>query len=196
MVLVRRALEQIDEIDERVIHVVQRRMPKHRQLEVLEVYVLDEARDFSGRCIPNVCNTCGAGCERPGLRHNKSRVMNVTKSLQAHCCSFSHTLDVDIQQKLGEKQAHESVRRQVPPRTAAQPDGNHGEHVYLDVLTLLTKIGLGQGILLSELYGTSKASRALLETLGTVTSESLSSLTWSMSRVFPGTQYHASHVTT
>ena len=53
-------------------------------------------------------------------------------------------------------------------------------------------IGLDQGILLSELYGTSKASKLWDK----VTSESLASRSWSKSRMSPGTLFHASHVTT
>ena len=46
------------------------------------------------------------------------------------CGTTSRVIGIDIQQKLGKKHVHRIVRRQAPPRTAAQPDGEHGEQAY------------------------------------------------------------------
>ena len=76
-----------------------------------------------------------------------------------------------------------------PPRTAAQPDGNHREQVYRDVVTVQQRYRLGPGSLDERAVRNEQS----FETLDTVT---LESRRWSTSRVFPRTLYHASHVTT
>ena len=101
---------------------MQRRRSKHRLLEV-----------WKCAC----CKTCRAGCERPGLRHNKSRVMNVTNSFRhTAICSCSHTIGIDNPAETWKE-------------TGTLDCSASGISTYSGAARWIPSIGSGHGILLS-----------------------------------------------
>ena len=117
--------------------------------------------------------------------------MNVTKSLQAHrhlqlVAHCWHWRPAETWAGTGTSDC--STSGTATYSAAAQTDTMVNK--YFGWLDVATTIVLDQGILLSELYGTSKASNSGIR------SHLRASRSWSTSRVFPGMLYHASHATT
>ena len=88
-------------------------------------------------CVLGEPQTTQKGTFQVAMRHAEQAVEDQDRGTTNHVSSqapchlqLSLTNGSDIQQKPGKEQVHLIVRRQAPPRAAAQPDGWHGELVF------------------------------------------------------------------